>query len=339
MSRGRVVCFGEVLLRLSAPGAGLLLQSPRLDVCVGGAEANVAVSLARFGVEAAMVSLLPDNPLGRAARDELRRYGVDTRGVRFAPGRMGLYFLSPGAVLRPSEITYDREASAFAKAAPDEIDWTRELDGADWLHVSGVTPAVGPQAAQAAVRAVGEARRLGVKVSFDGNFRPTMWAAWQGDAPAILRAIVENADLAFADERDVGLLLGRDFSGGDVEERRRRAADAAFEAFPNLQHLAATIRTHHDVAHQALSALMFTRDRRFATREFSLSGIVDRIGSGDAFAAGVLRGLIAGEAEQAALEFGLAAACLKHSIPGDFNLVSQADVRALLAGDGLDVKR
>ena len=147
VSTARVVCFGEVLLRLSGPAGEQLLQSPRLDVCVG----------------------LPDNPLGRAARDELRRHGVDTRGIGFAPGRMGLYFLVPGAVLRPSEITYDREDSAFAKADPEGVDWSGQLEGADWLHISGLTPAVGPSAAKAAVRAVTEARRLGVKVSFDGT--------------------------------------------------------------------------------------------------------------------------------------------------------------------------
>ena len=339
VSTARVVCFGEVLLRLSGPAGEQLLQSPRLDVCVGGAEANVAVSLARLGLDAAMVSALPDNPLGRAARDELRRHGVDTRGIGFAPGRMGLYFLVPGAVLRPSEITYDREDSAFAKADPEGVDWSGQLEGADWLHISGLTPAVGPSAAKAAVRAVTEARRLGVKVSFDGNFRGKMWSAWQGDAPRILREILEQADFAFLNERDIGLVLGQDFSQGDVAEGRQRAADAAFEAFPKLQRLADTVRRHRDVGNHELSALMLTRERRLETREFSLSGIVDRIGAGDAFAAGVLFGLSRGETEQAALEFGLAAACLKHSIRGDFNLVYEDDVRALIAGGGLDVRR
>lgn len=335
---GRIVCFGEVLLRLSAPDSELLLQSPRLNVCVGGAEANVAVSLARLGLDSAVVSVLPDNPLGRAARDELRRHGVDTRGVAFAPGRMGLYFLSPGAVLRPSEITYDRADSAFARAAGDAVDWDEALRGAGWLHVSGVTPAIAPGGAEAAVRAVRAARRLGVRVSFDGNFRGKMWAAWDGDAPTILRSIFECADLAFVTERDIGLLLDREFDG-PVDARRQAAADAAFAAFPNLQRMAATIRVQEGVTDQKLSALMCTRDDCFTTRTFSLAGIVDRIGSGDAFAAGVLYGLMKDEGEQAALDFGLAAACLKHATPGDFNLASEADVRALLSGDSLDVKR
>lgn len=339
MTAGRIVCFGELLLRLAAPGAERLLQSARLDICVGGAEANVAVSLACLGLEAAIVSIAPDNALGHAAADELRRHGVDVSGVRFTPGRMGLYFLAPGAVLRPSQVTYDRAGSAFAVAAPDAVDWDQALAGASWLHVSGVTPAIGQQAADAAVRAVREAKRLGLSVSFDGNFRGTMWATWNGDAPGILRQIFECADIAFADERDIGLILGGDYGQGSTVERRQRAAEAVFAAFPNLKRLAATIRTHHGVDRQDLSATLITPERLIETKAYPLAGIVDRIGGGDAFAAGVLHGLVTGASDQDALEFGLAAAALKHSIPGDFNLVSAAEVRALLAGDGIDVKR
>ena len=336
---GRIVCFGEVLLRLAAPDRELLLQSPRLTVNVGGAEANVAVSLARFGHAARLVSVLPDDPLGRAARDELRRHGVDTGSVRFGEGRMGLYFLQPGAVLRPSEVTYDRAGSAFAQASPQSFDWDRELAGADWLHVSGVTPAVGPNAAQAAVEAVRAARRLGVKVSFDGNHRAKLWAAWGGDGATVIRSILECADLAFVNERDVALVLGARFDEPPQDERRRRAADAAFEAFPNLSRVASTVRRQDGVDEQALSADLFTREGRESAPAYRLSGVVDRIGSGDAFAAGVLHGLIGGMADADALAFGLAAGALKHSVPGDFNLVGEAEVRALLADAGLDVKR
>jgi 2-dehydro-3-deoxygluconokinase len=339
VTAGRIVCFGEILLRLAAPGAERLLQSPRLEVSVGGAEANVAVSLARLGLDAALISVAPDNPLGRAAVEELRRHGVDVSKVGFAPGRMGLYFLAPGAVLRPSQVTYDRAGSAFAVAEPDAVNWKEALAGAAWLHVSGVTPAISQNAADAAVRAVREARRLGVFVAFDGNYRGAMWAAWQGDAPGILRTIFECADIAFADERDIGLVLGGDYGAGATLERRQRAADAAFAAFPNLKRLAATVRTHHGVHRQDLSATLITREGLIEAKAYPLTGIVDRIGGGDAFAAGVLHGLVTGAADRDALEFGLAAAALKHSIPGDFNLVSEAEVRALMAGDGLDVKR
>lgn len=334
----RVVCFGELLIRLSSPDNQLLLQAPTLNVCFGGAEANVAVSLARLGLHASMASIVPDNPLGRAAIDELRRYGVDTAAVTFAPGRMGLYFLAPGAVLRPSEIVYDRAHSAFAEGA-GTVDWDRALDGAGWLHLSGVTPAVGPNGAAAAIRAVTEASRRGIPVSFDGNYRAKLWANWDGDGPAILRQLLENADLAFADDRDVALVLGRSFDDADPDVRRRNAAEAAFKAFPKLQRITSTRRTTHGVDHHEMSAVMFTRDGEYRTGSYTLAGIVDRIGGGDAFAAGVLHGVITGIADDKALAFGLAAGCLKHSIPGDFNLVTQADVTAFLGGGGLDVRR
>lgn len=340
MIDGRIVCFGEMLIRLSAPDSQLLLQSPRLDVCFGGAETNVAVSLSRLGAPAALVSVLPDNALGRAALDEVRRHGVDARGVRFAPGRMGLYFLTPGAVCRPSDIVYDRAGSAFAEADPELIDWDAELDGAGLLHLSGVTPALGPKGAAAALRAARAAKARGVKVSFDGNYRGKLWAAWNGDGPKVLRELLDCADIALVDDRDIALVLGRAFEGETPEARRRAAAAVAFEAFPKLQRMTSTFRVTRNVDHHELSAVMFTRDGgEVRTRSVPLIGIVDRIGGGDAFAAGVLHGLRTGAADQAALDFGLAAACLKHAIPGDFNLASAADVRGFLEQDGLDVRR
>ena len=338
MTDGRIVCFGELLLRLSAPGHEFLLQTPRLDVQVGGAEANVAVSLARLGRPVAMVSVIPDNALGRAARDELRRHGVETAGVRTGEGRMGLYFLAAGAVTRPSEVLYDRAYSAFAQAATDLVDWEGPLAGASWLHLSGVTPAVGQRSADAAIRAAENAARLGVPVSFDGNYRAKLWAAWHGDGPAILRRIMAASDLAFADDRDIALVLGQPFDDADPAVRLRRAAAAAFEAFPKLQRIACTTRLQHAVGHHDLSAMLLTRDRECMTAATALSGIVDRIGGGDAFAAGLLFGLTGGMDDQASLDFALAAAALKHSIPGDFNLATEADVRAALQG-GFDVRR
>jgi 2-dehydro-3-deoxygluconokinase len=333
-----IVCFGEVLLRLSSPENELLLQSPRLRACFGGAEANVAVSLARLGHTAAMVSFLPDNPLGRAALEELRRHGVDTRFVRTAPGRMGLYFLAPGAVLRSSEVVYDRAHSAFSQAPVDAVDWDAVLEGAGWLHVSGVTPALGPVPAAAAVRAVQRARARGVQVSFDGNYRVALWSAWAGDGPGILRSLLGQASIAFADDRDIALVLGTRFAHSDPAGRRRAAARAAFEAFPQLQRITSTIRTQHGVEDHEMGAVLFTRSGEHLLRPYTLSGIVDRIGAGDAFAAGVLHALASGADDEAALGFGLAAACLKHSVPGDFNLVSEADLRAFLEGR-LDVRR
>ncbi len=337
--RGKIVCFGEVLIRLSAPGHELLLQSPHLKVCFGGAEANVAVALARFGHSARMVSVLPDNPLGRAATEELRRHGVDSGGLHAGPGRMGLYFLAPGAVRRASEVVYDRADSAFALATPDLIDWDFEFEGADAFHLSGVTAAVGPRAAEAAVRAAKAARARGLTVSFDCNYRAKLWDAWKGDAPAILRELAGQADLLFGDHRDMALMLGKRFETKGAEARRRLAADAAFETFPHLQRMASTVRIQHSVDHHDLAGLMFSKTESWTTPSFALTPIVDRIGGGDAFAAGVIHGLRTGMDEPAALAFGLAAACLKHTIPGDFNLAGEADVRALLADAPVDVKR
>jgi 2-dehydro-3-deoxygluconokinase len=328
------------MLRLSAPPGELLLQSHRLAVHVGGAEANAAVSLARLGHAAAVVTRFPEGPLGHAARDELRRHGVDVSAAAEGAGRMGLYFLAPGAVLRPSEVHYDRAGSAFALAEPDSFDWDALLAGADWLHISGVTPAVGPNPSESALRAVRAARRLGVRVSFDGNYRAKLWAVWQGDGPAILRELLSHTDLAFVDDRDIALVLGRRFDEPDLRARRRAAAAAAFEAFPHLSRVVATVRVQQGVDDQQISALLFARGGGEAeARPYALSGVVDRIGAGDAFAAGLLHGLLQGQADQEALNFALAAAALKHSVMGDFNLVSEADVQALAAGGGLDVKR
>lgn len=332
----RVVCFGEVLLRLSAPAGELLLQSPGLETCIGGAEANVAVSLAHFGHQAALVTALPDNALGMATRDGLRAHGVDTSGVQFRPGRMGLYFLTPGAVLRPSEIIYDRAGSVFAQADPALYDWPALLAGAAWLHVSGVSPAVGPGAARAVLAAMRAARALGVRVSFDGNYRSSLWALQGSDGADVLFELMDNVDLAFADQRDIALVLKRpELAHGD---KRAEAVAAAFAAFPQLTRLTATSRTQHGVDSHDLAASLHTRAGTIATRSYALRGIVDRIGTGDAFAAGVLHGLQKSWSDQDALEFGLAAATLKHSIAGDFNLATEAQVQAVRNG-ALDVRR
>lgn len=335
---GKVVCFGEVMLRLSAPGAEVLLQSSRLEARFGGAEANAAVSLARFGHPVRMVSFVPDNTLGRAAAAELRRHGLDVGGVRTAPGRLGLYFLTPAAGLRPAEVLYDRTDSSFALADPDAVDWPAELEGADWLHVSGVTPAVGPNAAEAALTAVRAARVKGLTVSFDGNYRKSLWDQWPTDGAAVLADIVAAADLFFGDDRDVALILGHDFPQTDPMERRLAAAEAAFTGFPQLSRVASTVRTVQDASRHGLAGFLADREGRWTAGPLEVAGIVDRIGGGDAFAAGLIHGLRTAMTPQAALEFALAAAALKHSIPGDFNLVDVADVEALLAGGG-DVRR
>ncbi len=334
---GRVVCFGEMLLRLSPPGRELPFQSPQLAAHFGGAEANVAASLAILGHESAMVSALPDNPLGQAAACELRRHGVDTRGIRLAPGRMGLYLLSPGAMLRPAEVTYDRAGSVFALTA--DYDWPRLLQGARWLHLSGINLALGEASTAAARAAVRAARANGTAISFDCNHRTKLWGGRASEAPALLREMLSVATLAFGDARDVAQALGASPPGDNGHQQFESAAHAAFAAFPQLQVLAATARGHEDVDNQALGGHLATREGSFATHTHPLRGVVDRIGAGDAFAAGLLHGLLRSQPAQQALEFATAAACLKHSVPGDVNLLREADMMAMVAGEGLHVRR
>ncbi|MEJ1960195.1 MAG: sugar kinase [Gammaproteobacteria bacterium] len=341
-----VVCFGELLLRLNAPDRELLLQSGELRVHVGGAEANVAVSLACFGHTTSVVSVVPDNALGAACIGELRRHGVGTAAIRKQPGRLGIYFMASGAGHRPSEIVYDRADSAFARAADQATDWNEALAGAQWLHISGITPALGSRAAEATLRAARAARKRGVSVSFDCNYRAKLWEAWNGDPAKILSEIVEQADLVFADDRALALILGRASGSApqpsppaDPSERFRDAATQAFTAFPQLQRIATTVRTEHNVDRHDLSALLTTRQSFRSTQPSTLEAIVDRIGTGDAFAAGLLHGLLTRMDEQNSLDFALAAACLKHSIPGDFNLVTAEQVAERVAGRGFAVRR
>jgi 2-dehydro-3-deoxygluconokinase len=334
---GKIVCFGELLLRLTAPGRELLLQNGRLEVHVGGAEANVAVALAHLGHDSSMVSRVPDNALGAAAAGHLRRYGVSAAGVTTGPGRMGLYFLSPGAGLRPSDIVYDREGSSFALSGPGDFDWDAALAGADLLHLSGITPALGRVSADAAIAAARAARAKGVSVSFDGNYRAQLWNKWEGNPAGTLAKIVAEADILFGNHRDISLLLGRDFSG-EGEERRREAALAMFAEYPQLKLIASTARHITDADTHRIAARIDGRDGSAQTEEVVVAGIVDRIGAGDAFAAGVLHAMHSGLDLQATVGTGLALTCLKHSLAGDASLFGQRDIDAFMAGE-LDVRR
>lgn len=332
-----VACFGEILLRMTAPGRELMLQKPHLDVYVAGAEANVGVGLANLGHQVKMVSRLPDNPLGSAAYDALRRHGLDVSGIARTPGRMGLYFLTQGAGLRASQIFYDRQDSSFALAGPGDFDWDRCLDGVDLLHISGITPALGPRSAELAVEAAEAAATRGVRISFDGNYRSQLWARWDSDPKSILTRLVSKAEIMFGNHRDISLLLGTEFSG-EGEGRRREAADAAFAHFPNLRMIASTARHVEDADRHLISARVDTPDGTAQTEDVLVAGIVDRIGAGDAFAAGILHGVRTGRDLDWIVQSGLALTCLKHSLPGDFSLFGPADIEAFMAG-GLDVRR
>ena len=333
-----IAFFAELMLRLSPPGRELLLQTPKLEVNVGGAEANVATGLACLGHKVRMISAVADNPLGGAAVNELRRRGVDTSMVAGEPGRLGLYFLTPGAGLRASEVVYDRAGSVFAQRPAHSWDWDALLAGATRLHLSGITPALGPNTANAAIAAAEAASARGIPISFDGNYRAKLWEAWDSDPKAVLTRLIDHADILFGNHRDISLLLGKQFSG-DGPERRREAAEAAFARFPNLETIANTARHVVDADSHRISARVDLRNGGYQTDEVLIAGIVDRIGAGDAFAAGVLHGLIeSGGDARAAAEAGLALTALKHSLPGDASLFTRADLAAFNEG-GLDVRR
>lgn len=335
-----VVCFGELLIRLTATGGQPLVTLPEFAPYVGGAEANVALGIQRLGHNARMISVIPDNDLGRAAVQELRRWGVDTSGVMTGPGRMGLYFLTPGAIHRRSDILYDRAGSAFATCRFNKVNWTRALKGAGCLHISGITAALGRHAVGAALKAMQTARKLGVFVSFDCNYRPSLWEAWGGDARTLIAALMAEADLIFGGHRDVELVFDTLFDGDPAStERERAAADHAFAQFPNLKRMVSTCRTQVSADHNRLSGQMFTPDQSLETKTYEIVGIVDRIGGGDAFAAGVLHGLLRGEDDQKALEYGIACGCLKHAQPGDLSLTTHDELVGFLNEASFDVKR
>jgi 2-dehydro-3-deoxygluconokinase len=339
----RIVFFGELLIRLSPPNRALLQQARSLDVHVGGAEANVAVGLANLGHETAMVSVIPDNALGRAALSAIRAQGVDCRSVQTLEGRdgrrgrMGLYFLEQGAGARASEIVYDRRGSAFAFATEKDFDWPALLSGSTRLHLSGITPALGPESARAALTAAQCAKSLGVPISFDGNFRETLWREWDGNPKLILAELFSYADILFGNHRDISLVLGKTFSG-DGPARRREAAMAAFAAFSHLNMIASTSRDVQSADCHRISARIDTRAGFAQTDDVAVEGIVDRIGAGDAFAAGVLHAMFSGGDIEQMATTGLALTCLKHTLPGDASLFRQSDIDAFHASN-MDVRR
>ncbi len=341
--RRSIACFGELLIRLSPPGHELIERAHALRLQVAGAEANVAIALAQLGHAAMMISVLPDNALGRTCLAELRRYGVDTSGIRFAPGRMGLYFVETGAGHRPTRVLYDRESSAFATALCEPAGWADLLASASWLHVSGITPALSSEGAQTVTRAVATADNLGIPVSLDCNHRASIWSRRQVDAGAILREIVGHTQVLFASTRDLRLILDRTPRPSDTAVQDSGAATiepqdfsvAALSALARFEHLrciASTVR-EDTPERQSLSGICMSRDGPYATTTYRLGTVVERIGSGDTFAAGFLHGVTTGLELGKSLEFATAAACLKHSLPGDFSVATVREVEAVLRGD------
>lgn len=333
-----IVCFGEILLRLSAERHSLLMQDEKLTATVCGAEANVAVGLSGFGNRTRMVSIVPPSRLGNAARSEMRKFAVESTGIRSADGRMGLYFLSPGAMSRPPEIIYDRADSAFARMAAADIDWAEELRGADWLFAGGITAALGDGPLNSIRNAITTARQQNVRVAFDCNYRPTLWQGREHLATEILTELSLQADLLFAGRRALGMMLKRKFDDADGNSGFRSATGAMFGAAPFLSHIAATRREIHSTGRQNLTGLVATRDAMAISPTISLDDIVDRVGTGDAFAAGVVHGLANGMTLEETARFATASAQWAHGVSGDFLRASVADIEAIQQSVG-DIRR
>jgi 2-dehydro-3-deoxygluconokinase len=333
----KTVCFGEIMLRLSPPGFERFFQSPLLSATFGGGEANVAVSLAQFGHDSHYVTRVPANPIGDAALRVLRAEGVGVTHVLRGGARLGIYFAETGASQRASTVVYDRAHSAISDMAPGSVPWAAVLDGAAWFHWTGITPALGSSAAACVKEALDAAHRAGARVSVDLNFRRKLWS--EREAQRVMRPLMPLVDVVIANEEDLQAVLGIAVPHTDVTAAAlnvsgyRAAAEAVVQAF-GVQVVAVTLRESVSASDNAWSAVLFDaahgafhQSRRYDVR------LVDRIGGGDSFAAGLIHALLAGRDSGEALEFAVAASALKQTIPGDFNRVSVDEVERLAAGD------
>jgi len=334
-----IATFGEVMLRLAPPAFERLLQSPRLLATFGGGEANVAVSLAQFSAHSRFISVLPEtNPIADALLGELRRFGVETEHIARAPGRMGIYFLEPGANQRPSKVFYDRAHSAMALAKPGSIDWRSALADATWFHTTGITPAISAHAAELTLEGLSAARQMGIRTSCDLNYRKNLWQ-WGKNASEVMPQLVKLVDVCIANEEDcqkaINIHVDIDVESGILErEKYSELAERVLATFPNLNALAITLRESKSASHNAWSACLHTKHEFLLSRKYEITHIVDRVGAGDTFAAGLIYGLTHLNSENEALDFAVAASCLKHSLPGDFNRFTVEEVRALMKGSG-----
>jgi len=326
------------MLRLAPPGFERFLQSPMFVATFGGGEANVAVALAGFGQGARYVTVLPANPIADAFLGELRRFGVDeTQAVR-GPGRMGVYYVETGANQRPSKVVYDREYSAIALAKPGAIDWTKCFSGAGWFHITGITPAISQSAADLAMESVRAASAARLKVSCDLNYRKNLWK-YGRTAKEVMTELFRLVDIGIANEEDCQAALGIqadvDVHSGQISTGAYCAlAEKVLATFPNLKMLAITLRESKSASHNGWSACLHDGKEFRLSRHYEITHIVDRVGGGDSFAAGLIFGLLNLPGPQEALEFAVAASCLKHSIPGDFSRFSRDEVEQLVRGGG-----
>ncbi|MBX5493854.1 MAG: sugar kinase [Bryobacteraceae bacterium] len=338
MASKPVVTFGEIMLRLAPPGFERFLQSPQFVATWGGGEANVAVALANFGQPARYVTVLPSNPIADAFVGELRRFGVDPSYIVRAKGRLGIYFVEPGANQRPSKVVYDRDYSAIALAKPGDIDWAKCFDGAGWFHITGITPALSQSAADLAFESVSAARKAGLTVSCDLNYRKNLWK-YGKTAAEVMSELFKCVDIGIANEEDCQMALGIqadvDVHSGKLEtDQYRKLTEKVMSAYPNLKTLAITLRESRSASHNGWSACLNNGKEFIVSKHYEITHIVDRVGGGDSFAAGLIYGLLNLPSDQDALEFAVAASCLKHSIPGDFNRFAVDEVMALVKGGG-----
>ena len=333
----KFVTFGEIMLRLKSPGFERLFQSNLLEASFGGGEANVAISLANFGMDAEFVTVLPDNAIADNCIMELRKWGVDTKNIVRGEGRMGLYFLENGANQRPSVVVYDRAYSSIALAQPGLIDWDTVFENARWFHITGITPALSEDARQGSLEAVKKAKERGLTVSCDFNYRKNLWK--YGKKPTeVMPELVKYCDIGIANEEDcqksLGIKLDTDVVSGVLDTNKYKIlSDKVLQEYPNLRIMAITLRESKSANVNGWSACLNDRDRFYISKKYEISDIVDRVGGGDSFSAGLIYGLNHYEDNADALEFAVAASCLKHSISGDFNRVSIAEVIKLKEGD------
>ena len=334
----KVLTFGEIMLRLKAPGHERFFQSPMLEATFGGGEANVAISLANYGMDAEFLTVLPKNDIAECCIRELRYFGVDTKKIVRSEGRMGIYYLEGGANQLPSKVVYDRAYSSIALAKPGDIDWDKAFEGVDWFHITGITPAISESAMELSLEAVKEAKKRNITVSCDLNYRKNLWK-YGKKASEVMRELAKYVDVAIANEEDVQksleITVDVNVESGELDCKKYKAlGNKVLESYPNMKCIAITLRESHSADWNGWAACLNDGKDFYVSKKYEIRDIIDRVGGGDSFAGGLIYGLNQYEDKQSALEFAVAASCLKHSVIGDFNRVSVSDVEKLMGGDG-----
>lgn len=334
----KVLTFGEIMLRLKAPGHERLMQTPFLEATFGGGEANVAVSLANYGMDAAFLTFLPENAVADACIGELRRFNVDTSRIIRKDGRVGIYYLDAGANQLPSKVIYDRAYSSISLAGPGDVDWDKAFDGVEWMHISGITPAISESLMKLSIESVKEAKKRNITVSCDLNYRKNLWK-YGKNAQEVMSEMASYCDVLIANEEDVqkslGITIDVDVESGEIDNSKYEIlGNKVLEKYPNAKMIAITLRESKSADTNGWSTCINNREKFYVSRHYNINDIIDRVGGGDSFAGGLIYGLNNYDTLEEALEFATAASCLKHSVIGDFNRVTVDDVKKLMAGDG-----